>query len=90
MKMRHSTLAAILDPVFKIHRVAAAILHAIHRTVAEQTVEVIGIVGLMTRKILAGAILYKPAETAFGQTFLPLRALHRICAAIDQRSVRIA
>ena len=47
--MRYGTVAAVLDSVFGVLEVSAAlILQCIQRTVAEQTVEVVRILGLVT------------------------------------------
>ena len=64
-EMRNGTVAAILDPVCKIRRIAAAVFEPIERTVAEQTVEMIRIVRFMAREVFAGTILHKAAEAAF-------------------------
>jgi urea transporter len=56
----HKAIRAILNAIFGIGAVAAAILaQGIQRTIAEQAVKILGFSGLMTGKILTFLILKK-------------------------------
>ena len=87
MKMRYGTVAAVLDSVREIGRITAAVLHAIQRAIAEQTVEMLRIVRFVAREVFAGAVLHKAAEAAFFQTRFPFLSRDRIGTPIDHRAV---
>jgi hypothetical protein len=65
--MRQCTGAAVLDSCFRVAKIAAAAFtQRIKRAIAEQAVEVIGIVCFMTRKKLARLMAKKRVIAVFG------------------------
>ena len=57
---------AILDPVFQIGKVAAALVcQSVQWAVAKQAVEVFGVVGFVTGKVFAFPILKKGITCVF-------------------------
>jgi len=58
--MRHKTIGAILIPVFGIAEIAAALLaQRKQRAIAEQAVEILGMVRLVAGKVFALGVLEK-------------------------------
>ena len=57
--MRNGAVGAILDAAVGVAIVAAAIIQSIQRAIAEKTIEILGIIDLVTRKPFARRVTEK-------------------------------